>query len=923
MLSTGLVGCYWLVAPNMAYALPSVSTASSVKTEGSFAYRVQQGEAILTNYFGGDTELLLIPGTLGGFPVRTVGDGTQTAFSNNKTRSIVLFPDSVAKISKQAIYDYNVTYYFSLPASISEIEDGATSSIAQAVFVGEPGSEAERYAHQIGIDFSSNYVSLTIDGSDGGHILQAGSYLLPKTLEKAYTVSLLLIPDAGFKPGSVMLNGRQAPISLVDGHYAVAVTLPIAPQSNIKISASFVRDSTAPVAASQAATPLTGEVPDFGASAGKYANTLGLMGGAFHATRLDGTNGIFELVATYGSQDPARKFRTEDELKAYAKMQGLTFGVDYDYTHLYNYKDTSDTNRGTFPGGKQYYVAYLYKRHTGSTDNLDIKVSSLEDAMSADAGRHTLNTSGVFAQNSASIALKNPKIRSFSLYEGPTEGGNFFGGNSAVLADSHAIIDLDNAIIDGLANSVFATYGGKVFLKDGYIFASSTGAHGPYVAYGGQIHINMRDDVEPRLTARPDPAKAHIARNKATGNVEVTDTTDDGTAVVITADEASTALATDTGGGSIFANHVLSKTYGVRSAGVYSIGSNEGKVWVYNSTLISYLDAGLVSASGGYIYAKNSIIEGTAGIKTRAQQNSDTLSEVRVVNSRVSAYYDRDAMNKAYDVSEPATALTSDIAQGKHNFFELNMFADKANQWTFGKDSLSYWFADGYRTAPGFSGGNKMAVIYTDGSKTPIYVDSTRLENRNYQLYKNRPGSKAENLIVSAEGNGTANVFFLNENKQNRWDLTGESQETTEIVGDFNIAPPSTAGSGGMPPGMIMRLPGSEGGPPAPPGGFPPMPAGGFEGDNHLHARFENSEWEGTVVGVSQNATLTLDARSTWVITRSTAIDTLEVQVGTLLSARGPVTLTVYDLKAPPGFKPGKNVTLTTVARPKKAASAG
>lgn len=433
----------------------------------------------------------------------------------------------------------------------------------------------------------------------------------------------------------------------------------------------------------------------------------------------------------------------------------------------------------------------------------------------------------------------------------------------------------------------------------------------------------MRDDVEPRLTARPDPAKAHIARNKATGNVEVTDTTDDGTAVVITADEASTALATDTGGGSIFANRVLSKTYGVRSAGVYSIGSNEGKVWVYNSTLISYLDAGLVSASGGYIYAKNSIIEGTAGIKTRAQQNSDTLSEVRVVNSRVSAYYDRDAMNRAYDVSEPATALTSDIAQGKHNFFELNMFADKANQWTFGKDSLSYWFADGYRTAPGFSGGNKMAVIYTDGSKTPIYVDSTRLENRNYQLYKNRPGSKAENLIVSAEGNGTANVFFLNENKQNRWDLTGESQETTEIVGDFNIAPPSTAGSGGMPPGMIMPLPGSEGGPAAPPGGFPPMPAGGFEGDNHLHARFENSEWEGTVVGVSQNATLTLDARSTWVITRSTAIDTLEVQVGTLLSARGPVTLTVYDLKAPPGFKPGKNVTLTTVARPKKAASAG
>ena len=921
LLGTALVtlpGAFGILLAPSVYAQQATP---ATQTEGSFVYRVENDKAVLINYFGGDTDFLIIPGTLGGYPVTAIGDGMQTAFSNNKTRSVVLFPDSVTDISKQAIYDYNVTYFFSLPSSIRHIADGATSSIAQAVFVGDKGSEAARYANQIGIGFSDKYVHLTVEAGSGGRVLQAGRYYLPKQLEKGYAVPFTLQPAPGFKPAQVTVNGSSVAVTASASGFVFTVPVPATNAKDISVVALFEADATATARSETTAQVVAGEVPDAGASVGKYVNTMGLMGGAYYAANIDGANRVFKLVKTIGTADPGQKFRSEADVKAFAARQGLTFGQDYDYIHLYNYKDVTDTNRGTFPNGKQHYVAYLYKSYAGTTENLDIHVSTLSDAMSDDASRHTLNTSGVFAQKEAVIALKNPKIRSFSLYEGPTEGGNFFGGNSAVLADSNATIDLDNAVIDGLANSVFATYGGKVFLKDGYIFASSTGAHGPYVAYGGQIHINLRDDTAPPLAARPDPSKAHIARNKATGQVEVTDDTTDGTAVVITADEASTALATDTGGGSIFADRVLTKSYGLRSAGVYSIGSNEGKVWVYNSTLISYLDAGLVSASGGYIYAKNSIIEGTAGIKTRAQQNSDTLSEIRVVNSRVSAYYDRAAMNQAYDVSEPDTAPASDITQGKHNFFELNMFADKANQWAFSKESLAYWFKDGYATAPGFSGGNKIAVIYTDGSKTPIYVDSTRLENRNFQVYKDKPGSKAQNLLISAEGNGTANVFFLNENRKTRWDLTGQSQETTELVGDFNVAAPSTGGPGGMPPGMMMPPPGGEGGPPAPPGGFPAMPAGGFEKDNHLHARFENSEWQGTVIGVSENATLTFDATSAWTVTASTQIDTLTVAAGTALTAKAPVTITVFDLKAPPGFKAGKNVTIKSVARPQKPAA--
>ncbi len=47
---------------------------------------------------------------------------------------------------------------------------------------------------------------------------------------------------------------------------------------------------------------------------------------------------------------------------------------------------------------------------------------------------------------------------------------------------------------------------------------------------------------------------------------------DEDQTVIVTGDEAGTALATDTGGGVIVANQVTTKTFGLRCAGVYSIG---------------------------------------------------------------------------------------------------------------------------------------------------------------------------------------------------------------------------------------------------------------------------------------------------------------------------------------------------------------
>jgi hypothetical protein len=91
------------------------------------------------------------------------------------------------------------------------------------------------------------------------------------------------------------------------------------------------------------------------------------------------------------------------------------------------------------------------------------------------------------------------------------------------------------------------------------------------------------------------------------------------------------------------------------------------------------------------------------------------------------------------------------------------------------------------------------------------------------------------------------------------------------------------------------------------------MPGGSdmFQKANYLNATFENSEWQGTVLGVTRNANLTFDARSSWKVTGDTDIDTLTVAADTVISADKPVTVSYSKLVVSDkgNFKFGRNVT--------------
>ena len=525
---------------------------------------------------------------------------------------------------------------------------------------------------------------------------------------------------------------------------------------------------------------------------------------------------------------------------------------------------------------------------------------------------------------------------------GPSECLNFFGNGSQIHVnggtgqrlDSPDIFPdgdttrliLDQTDVLGPANAVYATGRGQLFINGGSYFSCESCGHGPYCSLGGQILINTEatnlvgadgviNTVDPVLLAIPDSSLAGMTQVDGENRIVENEHADDVT-VIVTGMDAGTCLATDSGGGVIVANQVVTKSYGLRSAGVYTIGSDESWVYLYNSTCTSMQDAGLCSASSGFAYAFNCRLQGPQGLKTRASSNASTEnSGLWVENSRVAAWFDAEDFEASYPVGSPEEmietyadaagiepwdasaetyeeyleradealyrAIMVDRSIGFSMQDTMVLFVDPANSDRYKEGSLFWWFADRSLT-PGHSGGNKFAVIYATGSAAPIGVTATKLTNDNYTLYG--PDSAwyqglsaeekafytpADNLLVSVENGGTANLYFTDENARTKWDLTGASDETCELVGDFWLSVPCDGSEPGTTKGQ----------------------------NNTINAVFTNSEWTGSVryaddTGVCR---LTFDKDSSWTVTEASVVHSLTLEDGAVIRA----TMTVDGVPTP------------------------
>lgn len=589
----------------------------------------------------------------------------------------------------------------------------------------------------------------------------------------------------------------------------------------------------------------------------------------------------------------------------------------------------------SFGGGSGFNACYLYKL----IDQGDGSDSPLNSYIQINGGT---NEACLMAEGIGTYSVTDFTAVGTQHGAGPSECLNFFGNGSQIhvnggvgerLSASDILAEntttrliLNQTDVIGPANSVYATGRGQLIIEGGNYFSCESCGHGPYCSLGGQILINAEGTnlvggdgviniIDPVVMERPDYSIAEMGQDEDGENIMVLTEHDDDVTAICTGMDAGTCLATDSGGGVIVANRVVTKSYGLRSAGVYTIGSNESWVYLFNSDCTSMQDAGLCSASNGYAYAFNCRLQGPQGLKARASTSSDTENAgLWVENCRVAAIFDAEGFEDAYPVGSPEEMIATygDVAgiepqQAGESYVDylkradaalyqaimvdatisfdmqstMVLFVDPANDDKYKDGSLLWWFVDRSLT-PGHSGGNKFAVIYYTGAAAPMGITATKLVNDNYTLYgpdsewyqsltdeEKAEYTPADNLLVSVENGSTGNLFFTNENSSTKWDLTGESDETCELVGDFYLGTPSD----GSEPGSTAGAP------------------------NSIVASFINSEWTGCVLYADDtgSCSLTFDKDSVWVVTETTRLTSLTVEAGADIRA----TMTVNGVETP------------------------
>jgi hypothetical protein len=965
VLCLAMVSGLLAVPAAAADSMPSIDVPSGNQTEGNWVYEVSvaysmgggsdaamggagmapmagtddvslvetagmTAEGVATILWGMGAEksgnVVMLPATLGGYRVATIGNGAQNISSNNKNQNVyVLIPDGVETLSPRMIYDYNSVSGWSVPASVTSIDAQALLSSA-GTFFGVAGSAAETFTKA---DSTRDFVTYTADGSktftatadENGYMQPNGTYTLPSgMLDGEHSVDFTIVADYQHQIAALMVDGQPVAEAIGQNEYTLHYTFTSASTGVSVTFADDPDDSRDPASMTETYTydapaivdgavaegaVLPDDVNEYlGVNTGsteKYNNTMGVSTGLYYAA--DGK--LYEQVYVSQTTEAPEYLSLAEGINGLYEKEGLVYGQDYDLIRVYNYYENQTS--GPSQGVVQLYCTFCYKEI--STDEIQSLV----------VDNSNTNTANIFVQEGGDVTLDDFVASSYTSSSGPSEAGNFFGLGSSIHVDGgdgftaatryintdSSQLTLNQPQVLGHVNSMYATAHGVLYVQGGNIFSCSSGGHGPYVSTAGQILLNVsgtnlinddnsvNTDVDSLVaTTRPASTLGTMARDEDGEMQGVYQDHDDDVSVIVTGDEAGTALATDTGGGVIVANQATTKTFGLRCAGVYSIGWNESWVYCYNSTLTSYLDAGLCSASGGYIFAYNCDINGTMGIKTRSGGNLESdETGVYVNSSRVAASFDAEEMANAYDVGDPATmkALLESGELDVENLdpqsdIGLNIFVDKANTPHFDEDSLDWWFTDRSKT-PGYSGGNKFAVIYAENSSTPIYVTASKLVNQNYVDYGSESDWWAEHegqvsdvtgnayvpaddLLISVEGAGSATVYFTDENSQTKWDQTGVSDETCELVGDFFLGAYSDNSSGSPDLGT---------------------------GANALTASFVNSEWTGTILygddAMTGTVTLSFDADSSWTVTADTYVANLEIADLTKVTASEPVTV--------------------------------
>ena len=300
------------------------------------------------------------------------------------------------------------------------------------------------------------------------------------------------------------------------------------------------------------------------------------------------------------------------------------------------------------------YGKYLDYDYNGFTATADIGEPAIYLYTSAASG-----TDGTLAYVDGSLNTYLPmEIASIETETAGMTDGEFSNGEAVLYATNGGHLNVDYARVDnsysvancgilgmleagsvswGLSQEsgynamVFATNGGVIELgrMDGprsYLRGWGQIQNGIFATGAGMYRIEGQEDG---VTVSAGTAEAYVYNTDlwvSGWNGHITDATRGGFVYIEDVEGYSgypgsilgngSGLTTDTGDGMVIAKNSHIEVFGLASGGMYIIGNNSTGVAI-NSEIISWLDGGAVSASGGHIIGINSSFTGKAGFRNR------------------------------------------------------------------------------------------------------------------------------------------------------------------------------------------------------------------------------------------------------------------------------------------------------------------
>lgn len=613
----------------------------------------------ITYYSGKTNQVVIVPSVLGGAPVTKI---SSQAFGHHSEIMAVYVPDSVTTIDDWAFYDLNTAVILSFANPKVSINDGAFQSSGNAVLYLPEGTTQTSAGAKTVVTENTEALKVSIENSSAAAI--GGGNYLNVTNSSSYGITADSIAAI-----AKSASDKTSDVSFTNNTVAFSGDNYVAKTQTVEIYKDFANDVTA-------------------AELNKTFRSLTTEQAiALNETIASGSYNKVKTLVNFeeGYYINGNKVDLDKNAIAYDVKTGEKISVDENtkkfpstnngYYKYVTYRDTDNDGDIDVLYYSPYSVTYSYNPVSISSNNQNLNKLSARDTLS--------NIYLSFANSVVKTSGEGNDVTKKSLTTSTSSDGDAIGAKtnqerSILWANDYGTIDVDelHATSTSFGNwgkmsyeAGLSSYNVEIMMEWGMNALL-------YATNGGKITVGELNGQKSTFTANGDGANGIIAGGAGTKAGNKSSLTDTASAYVSNADfnlkgwnnhiadvvyggyanlnkitsvtgipgsysvGQASALANDFGNGVIDAKDFYTTVYGNRSAGAYVIGG--GVITAEDSSFISKMDAGLVSASGGTFKMNNTAATGQIAFRNRGGINTDSTSTFNKVtltaDKDVSAY---------------------------------------------------------------------------------------------------------------------------------------------------------------------------------------------------------------------------------------------------------------------------------------------